>query len=286
MRLKDYDIKTRFKATVVDTQRITPDKSPDEVREIELEICDAGVDVQAGQNVGVLVEGHPEFGQDYHLRLYSIADIPRRTVDGKGRIHICVRRCNYVDEYSGEEYRGLASNLLCDLQPGDAVTLTGPYGSAFQLPADPEATLILIGAGTGIAPFRALVKQAYQNKPVFKGRVWLFYGARTGLELLYMNDVKNDFAQYYDNETFEAFAALSNRPHWTDAIDWSRAFQSRSEELWNMLLDPHTHVFVAGLESIRDELDAEFAKIAGSRKKWSQRKAELEAGKRWIELLY
>jgi ferredoxin--NADP+ reductase len=230
--------------------------------------------------------GYQEFGQDRHLRLYSVADVPEKTANGQIRIHLCVRRCTYIDEYSGEEFRGLASNYLCDLQPGDSVTLTGPYGAAFQFPPEPDATMILIGAGTGIAPFRAFVKQAYQSKPGFRGRIWLFHGARTGLELLYLNDMKNDFAQYYDRDTFEAIAALSNRPHWSDAIDWNSVFESRGEELWSMILDPRTHVYVAGLEQIRDELDAEFAKIAGSAEKWAQRKSELQAGQRWTELLY
>jgi len=287
MRLQDYDIKTQFLSTAVAKLRITPPESPEDVREIVLDIHDAGFDVRAGQNVGVLLPGHEEFGQDHHLRLYSIADVPEKTADGKGiRIHLCVRRCSYIDEYSGEEFRGLASNYLCDLQPGDHVTLTGPYGPAFELPADSDATLILIGAGTGIAPFRAMLKQAYQSEPAYQGRVWLFYGARTGLEMLYMNDVKNDFAQYYDKETFEAISAMSQRPHWSSVIDWNSVFHSRSEELWSMLLDPKTHVYVAGLEKIRDELDAEFAKIGGSAEKWAERKAELMASQRWIELLY
>ena len=84
----------------------------------------------------------------------------------------------------------------------------------------------------------------------------------------------------------EAIAALSERPHWSDAIDWDSALISRSEELWNMLSDVNTQVYVAGLEPIRDHLDEVFAKVAGSREKWDQRKAELEAGGRWIELLY
>ena len=50
--------------------------------------------------------------------------------------------------------------------------------------------------------------------------------------------------------------------------------------------DPKTYVYVAGLERMRDELDAVFAGLAGSRKKWKRRKAELMAGKRWVEVLY
>jgi ferredoxin--NADP+ reductase len=286
MRLQDYDIATQFVATVAETHRITPVESSEEVRDIALIIKDLNFEIEAGQNVGVLTPGHDEFGQDYHLRLYTIADLPEQAADGSVRVHLCVKRCTYIDEFSGEEFRGLASNYLCDLKPGDSVTLTGPYGLAFELPRIPDATLILIGAGTGIAPFRAMVKQLYKSNPQFAGRVWLFYGARTGLELLYMNDVQNDFAQYYDRETFEAIAALSKRPHWSGAIDWNSVFLSRGEELWSILSDPKTFVYLAGLEHIRDELDAEFSKIAGSEERWAERKAELEADKRWSELLY
>ena len=104
--------------------------------------------------------------------------------------------------------------------------------------------------------------------------------------MLYQNELKNDFTQYYDRETFEAIAALSSRPHWTSAIDWYSAFESRAEDLWAMLVDSHTYVYLAGRKSIRDELDIEFAKIAGSAEKWSSRKAELIADERWNELLY
>jgi len=175
---------------------------------------------------------------------------------------------------------------LCDLRAGDTLTLTGPYGLAFEVPEDSNANLILLGAGTGIAPFRAFVKHLYREVPEFKGRICLFHGGRTGLDLLYMNDKQNDFAQYYDKETFEAVEALSQRPPWSGEIDWSSALESRGEEIWKLLADPHTCVYLAGLESIREELDAVFAKVAGSKERWARRKAELEAEERWIELLY
>ncbi len=286
MRLQEYDINNRYNARVVSTERITREESPEEVRELILEVADGSYNVKVGQNIGVLAPGQKEFGQESHFRLYSVADLPEKTDQGQLQIRICVRRCNYIDEFSGEEYKGVASNYLCDLRADDTLTLTGPYGHAFQPPAEPEASLILIGAGTGIAPFRAFIKHLYQNIPDYKGRVRLFHGGRTGLELLYMNDRRNDFARYYDEETFEAIAALSSRPHWSDMIDWGHAMESRGKELWEMLSDAKTHVYVAGLEIIRDELDAVFARIAGSAERWKQLKTEMEADQRWIELLY
>ena len=46
------------------------------------------------------------------------------------------------------------------------------------------------------------------------------------------------------------------------------------------------YVYVAGLEPMRDQLDTVFSELAGSRERWLRRKAELMAGKRWVELLY
>jgi ferredoxin--NADP+ reductase len=164
--------------------------------------------------------------------------------------------------------------------------MSGPYGLAFEVPEEMDANLILIGTGTGIAPFRAFVKHLHQNVPDWRGTITLFYGAHTGLELLYMNDERDDFTQYYDKETFQAFKALSPRPAWAAPIDWDGALGERGAELWSLLLQPNTYVYVAGLEKLRGDLDEAFAKIAGSEQKWIRRKAELSAGGRWVELLY
>ncbi|UCH28797.1 MAG: hypothetical protein JSV06_11030 [Myxococcales bacterium] len=284
-RLEDYDTEQRFQATVVSSERITPEEAP-EVRELTLDIQKAGFDLELGQSVGVLAPGDEAFGQKHHFRLYSVADLPERGDSGLPRIKIAVRRCSYVDKYSGEEYPGVASNYLCDRVAGDTITMSGPYGLAFEVPEEMDANLILIGTGTGIAPFRAFVKHLHQNVPEWKGTITLFYGARSGLELLYMNDKRDDFSQYYDRETFQAFKALSPRPSWAAPIDWDAALSERGAELWGLLEQPNTYVYIAGLEKMRAELDAAFTEIAGSQQKWARRKAELTAGGRWVELLY
>jgi len=241
---------------------------------------------EIGQSIGVVVPGSPAFGHSHHFRHYSVADLPEVSEEGKPRIKICVRRCSYIDEYSGERHPGIASNYLCDLRPGDTLSVNGPFGLPFAVPREKDAHLILIGTGTGIAPFRAFVKHIYRDRPDWTGRIWLFNGARSGLELLHMNDQKDDFAQYYDRETFEAFKALSPRPGWADPIAWDYALAERTEELWGMLSSARTYVFVAGQEHLRGHLDEAFARVAGSRETWMRRKAELVAGGRWVELVY
>lgn len=285
MQLNDYDTTHRWQATLIESSRITPEGSFDEVRELILEPDQLELPFELGQSVGVLAPGDPAFGRHDHLRLYSVADLKQADA-GRTWIKICVKRCTYTDEYSGEEHPGVASNYLCDLDLGARVDMTGPYGLAFEVPAKRDANLILIGAGTGIAPFRALIKHIYKNVTDWRGQVRLFYGARSGLDLLYMNQENDDLAQYYDRDTFEAIRALSPRPHWGDPIDWKAALEQRSAELWKMLEEPHTYVYLAGLEEIREQLDRALAELAGSADEWQRRKAELVAGGRWVELLY
>ncbi|GJM43652.1 MAG: ferredoxin--NADP(+) reductase [Gemmatimonadota bacterium] len=285
-RLADVDTSARYHAAVLSSERITPPESNDEVRELVLSIDLPDFRFHVGQSIGVVAPGSPEFGKADHIRLYSVADLPHHLDDGTVRIKICVRRCSYVDSYSGEEYPGVASNYLCDRKVGDVITITDPIGVPFRIPENHDAHLILIGTGTGIAPFRAFVKHIYRTTPDWRGRILLFYGANSGLELLYMNEEIDDFAQYYDRETFEAFQALSPRPNWADPIAWDHAIGQRGDEIWKLMGQPGTHVYLAGLEKMRPELDRVFAALAGSEESWERRRAELAAGGRWVELLY
>jgi ferredoxin--NADP+ reductase len=284
MNLDDYDKTERFTATVLSTARITSDDADAEIREIVLEVEREDFGYSPGQSIGILIPGPHEFGHDFHFRLYSVADTA--TADGNPCITIAVRRCGYIDEYSGERFEGIASNYICDRKPGDTLEITGPYGYAFEVPEDNDANLILIGAGTGIAPFRAFVKHIYKDLGGWQGKVRLFYGAQTGLELAYMNDERDDFTQYYDEETFEAFKAVSPRPNWADPIAWDYCLEERSAEILEMLDEPNTYVYVAGLSNVREDLDKVFADMTGSPERWERRRAELVAGGRWTELLY
>ncbi len=286
MRLADYPVEPRYPATLLRSERLTDAGSPEEVRELVIEIDQGQPSFQLGQNVGVFIEGPHEFGQKYHHRLYSVADLPTPEHAGKPEITLVVKRCNYIDDYSGEEHRGVSSNYLCDLRPGDRLSITGPFGIPFKVPENHAANLILIGLGTGIAPFRGLVKHIYSNVSDWTGRVWLLYGARSGLELLYMNQQRDDFAQYYDEETFTAIKALSPRPDWSDPIAWDYALEERAEEIWDLLLKPDTYVYVAGVSQIRTSLDELFSDMRGSAEIWQKKKDELVQAGRWVELVY
>lgn len=281
--LADLDTEKQYRATVLQTRRLTP-ADTEEIREIILEAPPDFV-CQVDQSFGVLITETGEFGNRYHHRLYSIADLPGKN-NGKPLITLLVKRCFYVDDFSGERYRGIASNFLCDRKTGDAVILTGPYRLPFAVPEDKKANLVLIGMGTGIAPFRAFVKHIYNNVKNWEGRIRLFYGARSGLELLYLNDQDGDLTQYYDQATFAAFHALSPRPHMNDPIALDTALEQRAADLVEMLSCANTYVYIAGYAKIQSMLDKAFSSILGSKEKWETRKAELIAGNKWAEIIY
>jgi len=286
MNLYEYDFSNLRLATILSTERITPADDPVEVRHLTLEVPGEQMDYVEGQSIGVLVPGPHEFGDPHHFRLYSIAS-PRHGEAGRpDAFSICVRRCFYIDEVSGERYAGLASNYLCNAEAGDAIPVAGPYGSRFSVPDDSMANLVMVGVGTGIAPFRAFVKHIYEERGGWKGQVRLFYGAKTGMELLYMNDVRKDLSLYYDEKSFKAFEAVSPRPHFDAPPDLERIISENSKEIWEMVCEPNTYVYVAGLSDAARNFAKVMTAEAGSKESWKAEYEKLVQEGRYSELLY
>lgn len=257
-----------------------------EIRELVIEVDEPSFNCSAGQSIGVLAPVPAGSDEPFYLRWYSIADIPDRDDQRRQSVTICVRRIVTKDPTTGEEVRGHCSNYLCDLESGAELTVCGPKGIAFPIPSDQTANLILIGAGTGIAPFRSFIKTLHRQHPNWSGVVRLFYGTQTGLDVLYANDPSDDLKQYFDQETFAAFKALSPAPNWADPIAWDLAFSERGNELLALMDDSKTYVYVAGRQETRDHLDSLFGKLLGSANLWSLKKQALVAAGRWAELIY
>ena len=285
MKLTEYDISNPYKATIVKSQRIT-DETTDEVRHIVLSITDATFNFVEGQSIGVLIPGPHAFGNEHHMRLYSIANSRSGEEQNLSQISLCVRRCFYIDDISGERYPGVASNFLCDSQIGDSVQLTGPYGRQFLAPRDNTCNMLMIGVGTGIAPFRAFMKHIYEERKEWKGQVRLFYGARTGMDMLYMNDKNNDLSNYYDQATFKAFEALSPRPHFNEPEQVDRSIKDNAKEVWELIQDPKTYIYISGLSRLEETLDKALADLAGSAEAWEILKNEMTSSGRWSTLFY
>jgi sulfite reductase alpha subunit-like flavoprotein len=199
---------------------------------------------------------------------------------------LLVRRCYVIDDFNGERHDGVASNYLCNLPVGGQIQFTGPVGHPFPIPEDRSAGLLMIGMGTGIAPFRGLVRRIYDEVGGWYGPVRLFYGARSALEMLYLNDENADLALYYDQPTFKAFTAVSPRPHFGEAPAVDQALQDHAAEVWSMLQDARTHLFVAGPQALLKQVESAMAVAAGSPGRWTALRLQMQADDRWHEVMY
>src|SRR5207244_3499286 len=88
-------------------------------------------------------------------RLYSIASSPRKH---NGAVHLTVARASSL--VAGRVRKGVASTMLADrVGPGSEVRVFLQPSHGFTLPADHDAPMIMIGPGTGVAPFRAFLHE-------------------------------------------------------------------------------------------------------------------------------
>lgn len=101
-------------------------------------------------------------------RLYSVAS---SNAAHNEEVHLTVARSSFYK--NGEKRYGLASNYLSQLPKGTDITFYVQKNNAFHLPAD-DKDIIMVGPGTGIAPFRAFV--AERDARGAEGRNWLFFG--------------------------------------------------------------------------------------------------------------
>ncbi|MES2593928.1 MAG: flavodoxin domain-containing protein [Verrucomicrobiota bacterium] len=103
-------------------------------------------------------------------RLYSIASSVNAHPD---EVHLCVGAVRYSAD--GLQHKGVASTFLSDRLPlGETTGIYFHAANHFRLPADLSKPVIMVGPGTGIAPFRAFLEEREVTKA--PGKNWLFFG--------------------------------------------------------------------------------------------------------------
>ncbi|WP_440871845.1 assimilatory sulfite reductase (NADPH) flavoprotein subunit [Vibrio diabolicus] len=106
-------------------------------------------------------------------RLYSIAS-SQEEVDEE--VHLTVALVEY-EQNDEKRYGGASSFLAQRLEEGDEVKVFVEHNNNFKLPEDDSTPIIMVGPGTGIAPFRSFIQER-ENRDA-KGKNWLFFGDRT-----------------------------------------------------------------------------------------------------------
>jgi sulfite reductase (NADPH) flavoprotein alpha-component len=117
--------------------------------------------------------------------MYSIACSQKRH---PREVHLTVSVLRY--EKNDRRYQGTGSSLLAEhLGPGRTLPVFVQRAHAFRLPADLSAQVIMVGPGTGIAPFRAFLQERAAAGAA--GRNWLFFGnQRRDVDFLYRAELE------------------------------------------------------------------------------------------------
>jgi sulfite reductase (NADPH) flavoprotein alpha-component len=103
-------------------------------------------------------------------RLYSIASSIQANPE---EVHLTIGVVRY--ETHGRERNGVCSILCAErLQPGDKLPIFIQQNQNFKLPNNPETPIIMVGPGTGIAPFRSFIQE--REEMGAEGKSWLFFG--------------------------------------------------------------------------------------------------------------
>lgn len=177
--------KTEIIGEVVSNIDLNDIGSSKETRHIEI-ICDEDLSYTPGDCVSILFSGD-ELGVEGDItpRQYSIAS----AVSFHGNeVHLTVAVVKYVDE-NGEEKEGLFSSHLAKLEEGQKIKFKISPNRNFSLPKDDNANIIMLCAGTGIAPFRSFLSQRSANNVPSKS--WLFFGERNfQTDFLYQSELQ------------------------------------------------------------------------------------------------
>jgi sulfite reductase (NADPH) flavoprotein alpha-component len=168
-------------------------------------------------------------------RLYSLAS-SQRLHPGQAQLTVGVLRY----ERNERTYQGTASGFLAEhLRPGRPLSVFVQRAHGFRLPADPAAPVIMIGPGTGIAPFRAFLQErAAARAP---GRNWLFFGnQRRDVDFLYREELEDLAARRVLSRMDLAFSREQ-----TSKVYVQHKMLEAADELWRWLANG-AHLYVCG----------------------------------------
>ncbi len=202
-------------------------------------------------------------------RLYSIASSPRAH---PGQIHLCV---SVVKDVRRSRARlGVGSGFLGHRAVGGGPILASIQTSHFRLPDDPKTPVIMVGPGTGIAPFRAFL--ADRAAAGIKGRSWLFFGDQhEASDFLYRDTLTGWLADGTLGRLDVAFSRDQTRK-----IYVQQRMEEQAADLWRWLQDG-AHFYVCGdaMRMARD-VDAMLRKVAMTEGRLSEDQA-----REWIVAL-
>jgi sulfite reductase (NADPH) flavoprotein alpha-component len=168
-------------------------------------------------------------------RLYSIASSLRAH---PGEVHLCVGIVRY--ETHGRARKGVCSSFLADrVEDEISVPVFAQVSHGFRLPPNPDTPIVMVGPGTGIAPFRAFLQD--RQATAARGRNWLFFGdQKRATDFLYREELQTMFKEGVLTKLDLAFSRDQ-----AEKIYVQHRMLEHANELWSWL-EEGAHFYVCG----------------------------------------
>lgn len=191
------------------------------------------------------------------LRQYSVSSSSLWNPD---RVTLTVSVIKGSDTKDQPSRTGVASSYLDNLEVGDSLRAGIRKAPHFRLPLDPTVPIIMVCAGSGIAPFRGFIQErAYQIKSGRKvGKAVLFFGCRSPTkDQLY----KDELAEWVSIGAVKVYNAYSRDPGASDGCKYVQARLWKERKTVKELFDAGGKVFVCGTQRVGTGVWDAFARI-------------------------
>jgi benzoyl-CoA 2,3-dioxygenase component A len=249
-------------AKVTGNLRLTGEHTETDVRHIILDFGTVAFPVLEGQSIGVVPPGVDASGKPHAMRLYSIASPRDGERPNTNNLSLTVKRVE----------GGVASNWLCDMKLGETVQVIGPFGATFLMPDDQDADILMICTGTGSAPFRGFTERRRRSAPHARGKLHLYFGARTPEELPYFGPLQRLPKTLLNQELVYSRLPGASREYVQDRM------RAKAAEIAELLKSPNLHIYMCGLKGLEAGVEAAFAEIAED---WAGLRETLRASGRY-----
>lgn len=283
-----YKPKTPYTGRVLLNTKITADDAPGETWHMVFS-TEGELPYREGQSIGIIPEGIDKNGKPHKLRLYSIASSALGDFGDSKTVSLCVKRLVYTND-QGEIVKGVCSNFLCDLKPGQEVTITGPVGKEMLMPVDPNATIIMLATGTGIAPFRGYLWKMFFEKHAdyqFNGLAWLFLGVPTSSSLLYKEEFEKMKEKSPDKFRLDFAVSREQQNEQGEKMYIQTRMAQYAKELWELFKKDNTYVYMCGLKGMEKGIDDIITSLAAEDGiVWSEYKRQMKKNEQWNVEVY
>ncbi|MCV7092445.1 bifunctional nitrate reductase/sulfite reductase flavoprotein subunit alpha [Mycobacterium interjectum] len=184
-------------------------------------------------------------------RLYSISSSPKEC---PAEVHLTVSPVRY--NFQGVPRRGVCSTYLAARSPGDRVAVFLQQSSNFRPPADPDTPMIMIGPGTGIAPFRGFLQE--RRALGHTGPNWLFFGEQhAATDYYYRDEIEQMHADGLLTELDLAFSRDQREKVYVQHL-----MRKRGAQLWRWLQDGAQLYVCGNADPMAKDVDRALCDIA------------------------